>query len=233
MSWDLEELRNLVKHTRDEDQLAKIKPHLDNVAWKISISNYHHYTSKNAFDSFFNDSENNALQAFKLLFGASESSIKFDRARLVAEANAIACAQHMHSISDVLAHTIYHSLKSLDLDENDVSLVTISRSIDNGPLKDEIVKLLGCREFCYIKDFVNTTKHHSLVFSEYSVNLENLGKEEHGMKFKSFSYTPRESDKAREHKEKTHYQILNELEKLVFRYTSIGKELNKYVAQQT
>jgi len=149
--------------------------------------------------------------------------------KLVAEANLIACAQSMHSVSDILAYVILHSLKIYDIDEGDLSLNLIQNQLEASTLKDEIIKLLGLKEFCYLKDFVNTTKHISIVFSGYNANIEHVSKQEHGLKFNSFSYQAPKSSKIRNYPEKWHSVFLEELKKLSFQYVKIGQEINRYL----
>jgi hypothetical protein len=58
----------------------------------------------------------------------------------------------MHSVSDILAYVILHSLKIYDIDEGDLSLNLIQNQLETSILKDEIIKLLGLKEFCYLSN---------------------------------------------------------------------------------
>lgn len=228
MSWNLEELRNLIKEKYGDQQLEKASPHINSVDRKIKIASYHYHTCKMAFDNLFDDAEDEGIQALDLIL-SSEAS-KFYEAQLVAEANIIACAQSMHSVSDILPHVILHSLNINGKD--DLTLRSVQKHLKDGELKNKIIKLLGQKEFCYLKDFVNTTKHFSLVFSPYKANLEDLKKQEHGLKFNDFSYQTPNGSKPRKHPEKWHGIFLEELKKLTVHYVNIGQEINSYLNKE-
>jgi len=232
MSWNLKELRNLIEEKYGNHQLEKANPHINSVDWKIRISSYHSYASTEAFKSLFAEHENEAIQAVKFILSSGEEATKFYEARLIAEANLIACAQSMHSVSDIFAYVIIHSLKIDGICNKDITLKTVHKHLEASALKDEIIKLLGLREFCYLKDFVNTTKHISLIFSGYNANLEDLDKEEHGLKLSEFSYEFKRSE-VREYSEKWHDEFLKELNNLSFQYVEIGKEINNYLINKT
>lgn len=142
---------------------------------------------------------------------------------MVAEANIIACAQNTHSASDILSHVILHSLRLNNIDEQRISLSEINKILPEGVLRYEITKLLGMKEYCYLKDFVNKTKHISLVFSEYSVDLQSADDDVHGIKFHSFDYNERT------HLDKWAVDFVQELRTLSIAYVNIGEAINEAV----
>jgi len=102
-------------------------------------------------------------------------------------------------------------------DENNLKSIN---KIVNGPLKDGITRFLGLKEFRYLQDFVNTTKHISLVSSSYSVDTTDNGSPGHGVKFKKFKY------KNRNHNEKWGHIFLEEQKTISLEYIKIGQLLN-------
>lgn len=230
-SWNLKELRDLIEEKYGKKQLEKARPHIDSVDWKIGIVSYHSYVSEAAFKGLFNNEESETIQAVKLILSSGEEASKFNEARVIAEANLIACAQSMHSVLDIFAHVIFHALKIEEMEEDEITITAINKKLPEGALKTKITRLLGLRGFNYLKDFVNTTKHISLIFSSYNVNLEDLSEQEHGLKLNSFSYQVPNSTKTRKHPEKWSNKFLNELKFISLEYVNIGQEINNVFKQ--
>ena len=222
-SWNLEELRSLVKEMHGVNQLKLLQPHINSLDWKIRIAAYHSYTFAETFSPFFENEKSGAVKAVKLILSSGEEASKFREAKLIAEANIIACAQSTHSVSDILSYVIIHSLKLSGIDEKRISISEVNKILSNGALKKQIERLLGLKEYRYLQDFVNTTKHISLVFSEYSVDLQSNDDDAHGIKFKSFSY------KDRRHPEKWAEEFVQELRKISIEFVQIGRAINESV----
>jgi len=222
-SWNLEELRRIVKEKHGDNQLKVLQPHIYSVDWKIRIATYHSHVFGETFSPFFPEQESGAIKAVKLLLSSGEEASEFHESKLIAEANIIACAQSTHSVSDILSYVIIHSLRLNDIDEQRISISEINKQLPSGGLKTEITNLLGLREYRYLQDFVNTTKHISLVFSRYSVDLQSEDDNAHGIKFKSFTY------KDREHPEKWAVEFAKELRNISIVYVQIGRAINDAV----
>ena len=120
--WNLKELRDAIKNTHGEEQLEKAKPHINSVDWKNRVASYHYYTASNAFSCFFDESSCEKSDAIKLLLSTGEEANRFYEAKLIYEANLIACAQAIHSISDILSHVIHDSLMLPYVNEDNLNL---------------------------------------------------------------------------------------------------------------
>ena len=190
-SWNLQELRTLVQDKHGDNQLAILKPHLDSVDWKLRIASFHSYAYSETFSSFFDEAIDGRVAAIGFILSNGEEADRFREAKLVAEANIIVCAQSTHSVSDILSYVIVHALKLGGVDEQRMTLSEINSALPSGILQDRVRGLLGRKEYRYLLDFVNKTKHVSLVFSQYSVNLISQNCNDHGLKFGSFSYKDR------------------------------------------
>lgn len=220
-SWNIKELRELIEKKHGSLQLEKATPHIRSVDWKIAIASCHSYTSKEAFVHLFDDDSQEYVRAVKLLLSTGEEASSFNEAKLISEANIIACAQSMHSIADILAHVIFHTFMISEIEEREISINRINRILPQGKLKSKVTRLLGMTEFCYLDAFVNTTKHKSIVFSGYHVDLKENPEKEHGIKFEEFTY------KDNQFNEKWDEEFLNELSSLSYQYVDIGNEINE------
>jgi len=219
-SWDLQELGELVRTKYGEAQLSLLQPHLNSVDRKIRIASYHSYAYSQVFIECFKPEHDERLQAVRLILSNGEEANKFREAELVAEANVIACAQNTHSVSDILSYVIVHARK-IDVTSDDrMTLSEVGKTLPPGALKDKITRLIGTTTFRYLQDFVNTTKHVSLVFSQYKVDLESTSDKDHGLKLAAFSY------KQRSYPAKWSVDFLKELRDISVAYVEIGRELN-------
>lgn len=219
-SWNLEELRTLVKDKYGDDQRRVLNPHMESVDWKLRIAAYHSYAFSETFAPFFSGAGSPEIKAVNLILSTGEEASRFRDAKLIAESNIIACAQSTHSVSDILSHVIVHALKIDSIDVNRASIGEVKKWLPNGVLREKITELLNSQEYIYLKDFVNTTKHISLVFSSYDVDLKPNSDKSHGIKFKAFEY------RNRRHEGKWAEDFVKELRKLSMEYVRIGKALN-------
>jgi hypothetical protein len=165
-TWNLQELRTLIKNVHGDEQLSKASSHISSVDWKLRFASYHSYTASNAFVSVFDTEEDEPVSVIKMVLSTGEEATKYHEAKFIYEANVIACAQAMHSVADIVSHVILDALNIDGLDENYLDLKTIQKHVSNVKLKEKIVRVLGLTSFRYLQDFVNTTKHVSLVESE-------------------------------------------------------------------
>jgi hypothetical protein len=220
-AWNLKELRALVREKHGDAQVAALEPHLASVDWKIRIAAYHVYTFNEAFAPFFAAPIDGRIAAVKMILSNGEEALQAREAKLAGEANVIACAQSTHSASDILGYVITHSLnlKLEDGKKHELPLAVVNKRL-SGEFKDKVTRLLGLQEFRYLQDFVNTTKHVSLVFSNYTVKLEPDAEVDHGLKFKSFRC------RSRTHPEKWARQFICELQAVAREYVQIGRALN-------
>jgi hypothetical protein len=222
-TWKLNELRHLIEEQHGADHLQKAIPHIDSVDWKIRAASYHSYTASNAFATVFKEKEPHPSAVAKMMLTNGEEAADFHEARLIYEANVIACAQAMHSVSDIISHVILDSLAIRDVDDENLDLKTIQRLLPESSLKNRVVRTLGLDYFRYLQDFVNTSKHVRLVGSQYTVDLTGVEKVPHGVKFRQFEC------KGRLHKEKWGETFLKEMKQLSIEYVHLGCALNDYM----
>lgn len=187
MIWKIKELRDLINSTHGESQLNEANDHINSVVRRIQISAYHLNEAKVAVKQLFDKSQDKVLDAIIASTNPSTDQAQELRdAQLKAEANLIACAHSTHSIADIMAYAILYSVNISDI--NNKPLNDISKKLRTSDLKNEINKLLGLNEFCYLNGFVNTIKHRCLVPSIHSFHESENNNLNHELKFNSFNY---------------------------------------------
>ncbi len=225
--WKLQELRELIEKVHGSEQLSKASSHINSVDWKIRSASYHSYTASDAFTSVFENVEHESISVVNMILSTGEEASKLHEARLIYEANVIACAQAMHSVTDIISHVILHAIAINGVDEENLCLKSIRKHVPSSGLKDKIVRVSGLKSFRYLQDFVNTTKHIRLVASAYTVDLTGKEEHSHGVRFKAFTC------KDRSHPEKWGLDFLEELKQLSIEYVNLWQELNVLLAQKT
>ena len=224
--WDLNELRQLILEKLGPTLLDNVAIHINSVAWKMQLATYHKFVSHHAFDKIIENSEYKIIDSVKLLFDPNTNGT-FSEARIIAEANAIACAQSMYSVQDLLSYVVFYIFNLTNYDGKK-TLTDIYTYIPSKKVKSQIQSLTGSHRFLYLKDFVNQTKHVSLVESAFNADFKDITNIQQGMKFEAFSYIPG-SSKPRKHKSKWYKEFLMDIEIIEKAYVSIGKEINDYL----
>jgi len=220
--WKLQELRELIEKHHGSDQLRKAAPHINSVDWKIRAASYHSYAASGAFSDLLSE-QTQPPAVFKMMFSNGEEASNFREARFVYETNVIACAQSMHSASDIISHVIVDSLALNDVDEENLCLRAAQKLVPESKLKETITRVLGLVSFRYLQDFVNTSKHVQLVDSQYTLDLTGNEDIPHGVKFKAFEC------KGRTHPTKWGDDLLKEMRQLSIEYVQIGSSINEYM----
>jgi hypothetical protein len=223
--WKLQELRELIESKHGEEQLAKATDHINSVDWKIRSASYHSYVAKKAFDSVFSDIENTAMHAIKMILSTGQEASDFNEAKFIYETNVIACAQAIHSISDIISHVILDSVLIENVDEENLDLKAIQKMIPPSKLKQSVVRILGKKSYLYLRDFVNTTKHVRLVGSGYAVDVSGEDKYPNGVKFRGFIC------KNRDHAAKWGEDFLLELRQLSVDFVDLGQNINDHLSR--
>lgn len=178
------------------DLLSKV---LVSLMWKLNVARYHADESKEAIKKLLgNPKEVDPAEIVDLIFeqaNGSEKGNEFFKMQFASEAHLIACAQALHSMGDIFGQVVYLSLDLDNLLAKPIPPRKQYLGVINDFMKKEgvapciterIEELLVCDEYCYLRDFVNVTKHISLVPARYSVAF---GQEAvHGLQISRFSH---------------------------------------------
>lgn len=220
--WDVLRLRELIEHVHGREHMERARPHIDAVHWKIELARFHSHGARGAFAETFEE-DSSPSEAMRRMFSDGKPDLM--TAKIAYEAHAIAYAHAIHSVGDVIAWVIVLALGVYLPPSVDVTLGTIRGLVPRGPLKDAIAQVRGLKEFNYLNDFINQTKHVSLVFSSYSVDLTGEDTQSHGVRFNSFTY------KGTEHPTKWGDEFLLDLVKVAEGYVEVGRRLNDVMEQ--
>jgi hypothetical protein len=214
MEWSFEEFNKLcqTKHLDDTYIFQKA------LYWKIAHAFYHAERSKDVWKELLSSKES-----------ISVGGVDWNKTQLASEAEAEACAQVLNSMPDILAQIINTSLLKGFLGNNylhddKVKIFTVRDKIHKLPndalkLENEINNLLSSDEFQYIRSFVNTIKHHSLIDSNWSLHMtaNSTNQGVHFVKFDKF-------------KDQFAVYITEECrKKIVEQIIKIGNEINNYL----
>ena len=183
--WNLEELRAHVRKTRGEHELLEVIHSLDRA---IAIFRYHLVTARDALKGIVDEENPTGMENTSFVFGASDRQGEYARAKVVNEANVIACIHTSRNIFDIFAHLANGLLLEPPIPLHLCDVVKVQSALPESELKSQLGDLLGSDWFNYVVGFVNTTKHRRLVQHQFSVSFE------HGMsgiRLGSFEYKGR------------------------------------------
>lgn len=228
-SPELNELWRLILDKKGSEFSGKVNIHIKSVAWKMKHAAHHKLTSHRAFNEIINKSKNKIIDSVNFILDHNAYN-SYIETSMIAEANAIACAQCVYSVQDILSYILCYVFNLNQFDGNK-TLIKIAKDIPVENVKLEIHKLTGSHMFCYLKDFVNHTKHVSLVESSYTADFKDISQIQQGMMFGAFSFFYRSPDgfKSREHKSKWYKEFLNDIDFIENSYLSIIRETNSYL----
>lgn len=235
IAWNIREFRKLVEKRLSSAEFEEIKSPLGSIPWKYFICQYHIEEYKKILkEPFTGDINNQLVQAvgkvIKQSAGTDEGN-QFSVANFKAEAHVIAFAQSLHSTSDIFAKVL---CISLDLDSCFIQgkkskthryLKNVQEVMKKNNIATEVSKsidiFMESKEFKYLRDYVNMTKHQSLISSEYSIQLQEKC---HGMRLSPFKGWP--------------YKWADDFtgedfERLSNMFGAIGCALNKYIESLT
>ena len=207
MKWNMKALFEFVENKYGKTQGALLSDALFSLMWKLNIVRYHIDKSKETVSSLLGKPEEvDPSDIIGLIFeqaAGSEKGKEFFKMQFASEANLIACAQSLHSMADILGQAIYITF-NLDnalpkpIDQRRRYLAVINDEMKKGALVPSLTKkvdeLITANEFKYLKDYVNVTKHRSLVPAAYSVSFETESEASHGLKISAFTYEDRTYD---------------------------------------
>jgi hypothetical protein len=191
--WDLKQLRSSVERIHGREQRSAITPSLDSIHQRREFARYHYHEAQRLIGDVAT-SEDSDMQIMQLIMGVDEeASAEFQRASFQATAHITACLQNMHTVADLLGHTLYYAFgMNLDpvktIEARKVGLHSVTRQLPEGALKKHLKILVKHDDFIYLSAITNHSKHRSIVKTNYSLDLTGASAMSHGLKFSSFEY---------------------------------------------
>jgi hypothetical protein len=186
----------LFEPTTDLQTLVR---YLNSVTWKLEIAAYHVSEALQAIPGILPKNEpDQRTAAFAMQFAMMSGHDEGDAmaiAQRETEAHAIAAAQALHSIPDILAHALYLAFR-LDMirpmrecDRTSGNVVRALKAASILSVSAAVEEMLTSEIFKYLRAFVNTTKHRSLIDYRFHISVVDL--EDFGLSFSAFVYEDR------------------------------------------
>ena len=234
MQWSIKELEDNIAKLFGDEQVKLVSPSLQSIFENQDFARYHytevnrlikeHMDGKSAGDDYIslvltNDNETRNSEYY---FGISY------------KANIMALVKSLHSITDLLAHTIYYSLglnlaKKTKIKPRNLNLYQVKEKLnhcsDSKGLISELMNLTNHENYRYLNALVNHSKHRSNITSKLTYALKESGADIYKLSFHSFKYDGDNYD----HEPVDSY-IKNEFDRQSELIIKIGNKINKLVA---
>lgn len=179
--WEIAETRTLIELRHGLSQLRLSQHCLRSVTERLRHARYHFQEARGLLKSRIDD-RLSTKSIYTLTWPTDgESWNELDNCLMRVEANAIACAQSIHSIADILAHVVYFAL-ALNLErkplrEQDVSFVSVRLALALAPKLAGVLRPLDALEseasFTAVEAIVNHSKHRGIVEPRLSIEPPN------------------------------------------------------------
>jgi len=191
--WNLKQLRDSVEHLYGRDQRLAITPSLDSIEQRQGFASYHYQEAVRIITDA-TCTQDNDLQIALLFFGFDEeASRKFQQAGFQAAAHITACVQSMHTVADMLAHSLYYAFGMNLVEEkilapHRIGIRAVYQRLPDGEVKEQVNVLVAHNDFVYLSALTNHSKHRSMVKANYSLDLTGEASSSHGLRFSGFEY---------------------------------------------
>ena len=191
MCWDLSSLRKAVKKLYGQEHLERLSPSLDSIVERQEFCRLYFHEAKDTLEAMLYDKTDEMSLLDLVLPVAAEERKIFENCKFRARAHVTSCLQNMHSVSDILGHVIYYSLKlEKAKQERDICLAKISKWIEEDcalkPLHTMLNNLVKHDDYKYLKALVNHSKHRSIIEPYFNVTLRKHGRGMQELRFRGF-----------------------------------------------
>ncbi len=193
MSWNLEQLREDVRFLFGDEQIDRLSSSLNSIVDRQTYARFHFQESKRILGEVLSERDGKSILIDLILGADRNAQQEFAYRRKFAEAHCLAFLQSLHSVSDILAHAIYFALglnlgKATELPPKRVYLHKVVALLPLGEIKTQLQELIGHKDYRYLADIVNHSKHRSVVLTPYAVDATGCDTQPHGLKFAAFKY---------------------------------------------
>ncbi|MGO9060090.1 MAG: hypothetical protein ACLQU2_22325 [Candidatus Binataceae bacterium] len=183
-----------------KNDLQALSTYLNSVRWKLEIAAYHVSEALASIPRVLpKDEPDSQAAAFRLhwaMMSGHDEGHAMGIAQRETEAHAIAAAQAIHSVPDLLAQALYLAFRLDTMKPMRESGRTVNRVVR--ALKEASIisvswgveQLLSSEMFKYLRAFVNTTKHRSLI--NYRFQWSVVNSDDFGLAISGFRYEDRE-----------------------------------------
>jgi hypothetical protein len=197
--WHPKHFLELAQHLYGPEQSPALARCAWSVSWKLEIAQYHITEALTAIPKSLPevpDKRRAASELALLDMSGWEEAKPFSKAQLICEAHAIAAAQALHSVTDILSHVVYLGLglegTSKPLSVGERSLYSVLRNLEKSGVAPKVTSILRhlstSDTFRYLRAYVNTTKHVSLVKRAFGISLRDEEPNKYGLVIQPFRY---------------------------------------------
>jgi hypothetical protein len=162
--WDLKQLRTSVESLYGRSQRTAISPSIDSIEQRRGFAAYHYHEALRIMKEATTTHESDMDILLLIMEADAEASSEFRWASFQAAAHITACVQSMHTVADMLAHTLYYAYgmnldKEKAVDAHRVGIRTVSQRLPEGKVKDQLKSLVEHESFVYLSALTNHSKH--------------------------------------------------------------------------
>lgn len=199
MKWDPRNLLKLARRLHDEQVLSDLHRSVSSVRWKLAVAEFHVAEALSAIPKSLPDVPDKRREAAHLALldmSGSDEAAPFSEAQFISEAHAIAAAQALHSVADIVSNVVYLGLgfgsrgKALPVDRR--NLHTVRNAVDESGVAPRVAaalaRLSASETFRYLRAYVNTTKHVRLIDRAFGVTVDGVQPERYGLTILPFQY---------------------------------------------
>lgn len=176
LTWDLEETRRLVEKNFDKLQRERFNSYTKPFNHRFSHGQYHFQEIERLLREAIDEKlvEKDIVQLLLVDFN------QFQPTLIKIEAHMIACAQAIHSITDIFAHAVYFALglnlTDKPLKDKDINFKNVINSINESRfrvVRESMTELLAHDLYKDLENLVIQGKHRGLDEPTIVVKLEN------------------------------------------------------------
>lgn len=195
-SWDIEETRNLVANLFGPEQVELVRASLNSLAERQVYASYHFHEYSNILVSHI-DSKLGEKHILELTLPLhTEDRFRIDNALNQVAANAVACLQNLHCLTDTLSYALYYAaglnISSTPLAPHRISAVTVKELFaDSANLSGIAILFAQTTDNPTLKHLdalVNYSKHRSIVRPSLNVDLQNPDGPSYNLEFPEIEY---------------------------------------------
>ncbi|MBD8622765.1 hypothetical protein [Pseudomonas sp. CFBP 13727] len=182
-AWNLQALRAQVRvrHPEASEGLIQI---INSLGRSCEIFDYHKCLARDAFAAFNPENDPHGLKFAEQIFGCEDEQHIIEKAKLISEANLIACIAITRNSFDSFGQLLNGLLLPTPL-TNHFYVHSVKDKLPDGDLKTRLDEVLSSDWFRYVHAFMNEVKHHRLIVQQAKISFVD---ENRGGKIKGFSH---------------------------------------------
>lgn len=187
-NWNLNELRERVIANFPSNSKKPVEL-INSIGRSCEIFEYHKCLARDAFEAFSKENDPNGVKFFSHAFNCVEDDDSFWQARLVSEANLIACVGITRNSFDSFGQLLNNLVLPTPCTGN-FYVYQVSEALPHGRLRNELKEALSSEWFKYLNAFINTAKHRQLITHSPSISFVdgNRGGKVVGFEYKNSRY---------------------------------------------